>query len=50
MHAETLALQQVGNFSENAREKWATQMCGIHATRVYKKAQLCKYCQMFDTK
>jgi hypothetical protein len=21
--------------------------CGIHTTRVYKKAQSCKYCQMF---
>ena len=28
----------------------ATQLRGIHATRVYKKAQLCKYCQMFGTK
>jgi hypothetical protein len=27
------------------RAKWATQLCGIHATRVCKKAQLCKYCQ-----
>ena len=43
-------IEQVGNLSEHARAKLATQFRGIHATRVYKKAQLCKYCQMFGTK
>jgi hypothetical protein len=42
--------EQVGNLSEHARAKWATQFRGIHATRVYKKTQLCKHCQMFGTK
>jgi hypothetical protein len=47
--------KQVGNLSEHARAKLAMQLRGIiyggiHATRVYKKAQLCEYCQMFGTK
>jgi hypothetical protein len=44
------SVQQVGNLSEHARAKSATQLRGIHATRVYKKAQLWQYCQMFGTK
>ena len=43
------ATEQVGNLSEHARAKRAAQLCGIHAARVYKKAQLCKYCQLFGT-
>jgi hypothetical protein len=43
-------VKQVGNLSEHARAKEATQLRGIHVTRVYKRQQMCKYCQMFDTK
>jgi hypothetical protein len=39
-----------GKFSEHARAKCVTQLRGIHATRAYKKQQLCKYCEMFGTK
>jgi hypothetical protein len=44
--ARFTSAKQVGNLSEHARAKWATQLRGIHATRAYKNPQLFKYCQM----
>jgi hypothetical protein len=34
--------EQVGNLCEHARAKWATQLRGIHATRVYNCVNIAK--------
>jgi hypothetical protein len=46
VHAKTwkwIVKQQVGNLSEHARAKWATQLRGIHAMRAYNCVNIAKF-------